>query len=136
MHIGYETLCLASSIIRIDRAICPPFAVDLPFTKSYDIAYDTMDARKLARIRGEIEAARRKPQSQDDLIRLAERLGRTRSKRGKEPTWVTDLPDLFPLSIPYAKGGDLKPGTKKSILNQLEGDVLAWDEILQERENG
>lgn len=113
-----------------------PVASALLFTKFYDIAYSTMDARKLARIRGEIEAARRKPQKQDDLIRLAERLGRVRFKRGKEPTWVTHLRGLFPLSIPHAKGGDLKPKTKNSILNQLEGDVLAWEEILQEQENG
>lgn len=104
----------------------------LPFTFYYDIAYSTMNKQKLARIRGDITAARRKSQTQDDLVRLAVRLGRTRSKRGKEPTWVSQFQGLYPISIPHAKGGDLKPGTKSNILNQLEDDVLAWEEILEQ----
>jgi hypothetical protein len=97
-----------------------------------------MDASKLARIRDDIAAARRKPQTQSDLADLASRLGRVRRKgrKGKEPTWVTHLPGCFPLSIPNAKGGDLRPGTKKSVLNQLEDDVGAWEMILQEQDNG
>lgn len=36
-----------------------------------------------------------------DLIRLAEALGREKSKRGKEPTYVSLLlPDNKPISIP------------------------------------
>jgi hypothetical protein len=97
-----------------------------------------MDAKKLAEIRDEIAAARRKPQSQSDLADLAGRLGRIRRKgrKGKEPTWVTHLPGCFPLSIPNGKGRDLPPGTKKSVLNQLEGDVEAWEMLLEEQADG
>ncbi len=97
-----------------------------------------MDAKRLAKIREDIAAARRKPQTQGDLAALASRLGRTRRKgrKGKEPTWITLLPGLFPLSIPNAKRGDLAPGTKNKILNHLEDDVAAWELILEEQENG
>ena len=93
-----------------------------------------MNAKKLGQIRGEIEAARRKPQKQSDLARIAERLGRKRyTKRGKEPIWVSPHKGSMPLSIPYSKGRDLAPGTRNSVLNQLEEDVLVWEEVLAER---
>ncbi|MCL6739880.1 hypothetical protein LZ518_01835 [Sphingomonas sp. RB56-2] len=97
-----------------------------------------MDETKLARIRDDIAAARRKPQTQGDLAGLASRLGRTHRKggKGKHQTWVTSLPGCYPLSIPAGKRRDLKPGTKKSVLDQLEGDVEAWEMMLQEQANG
>jgi hypothetical protein len=97
-----------------------------------------MDKKKLARIRDDIAAARRKPQTQSDLVGLATRLGRRTRKggKGKEPTWVTDLHGRFPLSIPYGKGRDLPPGTKKSVLNHLGEDADAWEAILEEQDNG
>jgi hypothetical protein len=50
--------------------------------------------------------------------------------------WVSEVfGQLRPLSIPDHSGRDLAPGTKKSILNQLEDDVLAWDEALPKVEN-
>jgi len=43
--------------------------------------------------------------------------------------WVsTEFPKLPPLSIPDHGGKDYPPGTRKSILNQLEDDITAWDE--------
>lgn len=73
---------------------------------------------------------RRSPQKAAALQSLAKRLGRTKADRGKEPTWVSPFP-LYPLSIPDHGGGkDLANGTKNSILNQLEDDILAWDERL------
>jgi len=36
----------------------------------------------------------------------------------------------IPLSIPHHGGRDLAPGTRNSILNVLEADVLAWEERL------
>jgi hypothetical protein len=55
--------------------------------------------------------------------------------RGKEPIWVsTEFEDLFPLSIPRHGGRDIAPGTKDSILDQLELDVISWDERLAEEE--
>jgi hypothetical protein len=96
-----------------------------------------MDGKKLARIRDDIAAARRKSQTQSDLIDLAMRLGRRRKAgKSKEPTYVTDLPGRYPLSIPYNKGRDLPPGTKKSVLNTLEEDADEWEAFLQEQENG
>jgi hypothetical protein len=96
-----------------------------------------MDAKKLARIRDDLEAARRKPQTQGDLARLAARLGRTPWKgKSKHPLWVTSLPGSRPLSIPCGKRRDLPPGTKKSVLDQLEGDLEALEMMLQERTNG
>jgi hypothetical protein len=47
----------------------------------------------------------------------------------------TEFDDLFVLSIPHHGGRDLAPGTKKSILDQLEDDLLAWEERLGEDED-
>jgi hypothetical protein len=41
--------------------------------------------------------------------------------------------DLRVLAIPDHGGRDLSPGTRNSILNQLEDDVLAWEERLGEQ---
>ncbi len=43
---------------------------------------------------------------------------------------------LFPLAIPHHGGRDLPVGTKNSILNQLEDDILAWEEELSEEDDG
>lgn len=49
-------------------------------------------------------------------------------KRGKEPMWENiEFDELFPLSIPRHGGRDLSVGTQRSILDQLEDDVLAWE---------
>ena len=40
----------------------------------------------------------------------------------------TEFPELFVLAIPRHGGRDLAPGTRRSILDQLEEDVLAWEE--------
>ena len=60
-------------------------------------------------------------------------------KRGKEPMYESEpFPQLRALSIPNHKGKDMAPGTRNSILNQLEEDADAWDEAIerQERTNG
>jgi hypothetical protein len=38
-----------------------------------------------------------------------------------------EFDELFPLSIPRHGGRDLSVGTQRSILDQLEDDVLAWE---------
>ena len=53
-------------------------------------------------------------------------LGRRQDRRGKEH----DELSVYPLSIPHHGGRDLAPGTRNSILNVLEADVLAWEERL------
>ena len=90
-----------------------------------------MDRRKLEKIEQEIEAARGSPQKANRLERIAKRLGRKSVKRGKEPTWEsTDFNHLYPLSIPHHGGKDIPTGTAKSILDQLQEDVDAWREWL------
>jgi hypothetical protein len=39
-----------------------------------------------------------------------------------------EFAELYPLSIPDHGGRDLAIGTKNSILDQLEDDILAWEE--------
>lgn len=69
-----------------------------------------------------------------ELAQAAESLGRRRSKRGKEPTYVSEpFPDLRPLSIP-SHPGTLKRFTAASILDQLDEDVIRWEEMLESDE--
>jgi hypothetical protein len=82
-------------------------------------------------LKKEIANARRSPQKAADLERLAKSLGRKKVKRGKEPMWEsTEFDELFPLSIPHHGGRDLAPGTQRSILDQLDDDILAHEEKL------
>lgn len=46
------------------------------------------------------------------------------------------FPHLRPLSIPNHKGRDMAPGTRNSILNQLEEDADAWEEEIERQERG
>ena len=94
-----------------------------------------MNATKLRKIRNRLATLRLSPQSARALESLARQLGRQPVKRGKEPMWESTNFDLFPLSIPHHGGRDIPVGTRNSILDQLEDDILAWDEELLE-ENG
>jgi hypothetical protein len=92
--------------------------------------------RKLEKIKKEVDQLRRRGgrMTARHLEQLAIRLGRKRHPRGKEPTYFsTILTDLPPLSIP-GHGGDLKPGTAKSILDQLDEDIFRLIEICEEDE--
>jgi len=86
---------------------------------------------KIRKLRSEIETLRRRGGVKSaELESLAQRLGRTRAKRGKEPTWVNEeLPEMRPLSIPNHPG-DLNRFTAKSILDHLEADLDRYEEIL------
>ena len=75
---------------------------------------------------------RRNPQKARDLERIAKQLGREKENRGKEPVWVNPSLGVLPLSIPHHGGQDLPIGTRNSILNVLETDLLAWEERLGE----
>jgi hypothetical protein len=95
-----------------------------------------MDRRKLERLRRQLRALRRSQPKARDLASLAAQLGRKIANRGKEPTYESEnFPHLRPLSIPHHKGRDLPTGTKNSILNQLEEDLDAWDEVLSREEH-
>lgn len=95
-----------------------------------------MNEKKLTRIRGALTSMRRGSQKAKDLERVARQLGRQKSNRGKEPVWVNPELGVLPLSIPHHGGRDLADGTKNSILNQLEDDLLAWEEKLGDRGDG
>jgi len=91
-----------------------------------------MDEATLKKIESEIEGLRARLGNirQSELESLAKRLGRERSKRGAEPTYVhKQLPNRFPLSIPGHQ--QIAKFTAKSILSVLEDDVDAWREWLQ-----
>lgn len=91
-----------------------------------------MDERKLEKIRRDIDAARQKAVTARDLIRIATALGRREfGGRGKEPTFVSEpFPRARPISIPKHGSKNLKPKTKRNILNDLEDDWLKHKEQL------
>ena len=105
-----------------------------------------MRPKKLARLKHELAGLRRSQAKARDLESLATRLGRKKVKRptGKEPLWESVVfPALDDLSIPHHGGRDIPTGTKRSILDQLEEDVAAWEQNLEadeetegEREGG
>ena len=79
---------------------------------------------------------RRSPQKAKDLESVATRLGRYKHNRGKEPMWMSGQFTLPPLAIPHHGGRDVPTGTKNSILNQLEDDILEWEDWIEEHGNG
>ena len=91
-----------------------------------------MNHRKLNKIKQDIDGFRtRGGIRSSELESLAKRLGRDKSDRGKEPTWVNkQFPYLRPLSIPHHGSRDLNKFTARGILAQLEEDVEQWEELL------
>ncbi|MDE2157027.1 MAG: hypothetical protein KGJ32_14240 [Xanthomonadaceae bacterium] len=94
-----------------------------------------MTPRKLKKIKATLEQIQASPVGvrYKALVSLAEKLGRTKSNRGKEPTYVReDAPELSPpLSIPK-HAGDMKRGTVLSIVEALLSDVDEWELFLME----
>ena len=89
-----------------------------------------MEPKKLAKLRQQLNSLRkRRGLKSRELESLAKAMGRRRHpKRGKEPTWVSDLvPNTRPLSIPNHPG-DLNRFTAGSILDQLEEDLYRLEE--------
>jgi hypothetical protein len=97
-----------------------------------------MNRKRLESLVRKIAACRQTQPKVKELISIAQALGRRKEKRGKEPTWVSPFPELLPLSIPDHEGRDIPRGTKNSILNQLENDIMSWDAFLtlNEASNG
>ena len=81
-----------------------------------------MDRKTLGKLRAELEV----PQRGGDVASLAERLGRKRVNRGKEPTFESPF-DIPVLTIPMHGSKNLKKGTQRGILIQLEDDFIAWE---------
>jgi hypothetical protein len=94
-----------------------------------------MSTSKVARLRKEFTTLRRKGGVKTHEIEaLAAALGRIRHQRGKEPTWINpDFPRLRPVSIPH-HSKDLNRFTAQSILDQLEPDLEALEELQDEQE--
>ena len=72
-----------------------------------------------------------------DIQGLAARLGREKGElRQGADLGERRVSELRPLSIPDHGGGrDLSPRVRKSVLNELENDIDAWDQKLTEEEN-
>jgi hypothetical protein len=89
-----------------------------------------MTPEQIERLRAEVEELRRRKQvTSREMESLAERIGRIRSKRGKEPTYINpNLEGRRPISIPHHGRGTLTPGVKNNILRNLEGDLDAYEE--------
>lgn len=94
-----------------------------------------MDHRRIKTLRREIDKIRRRGGIRaTELEHLAERIGRERHPRGKEPTWVhPSIPQARPSSIPKHPG-DLNRFTARAILNQLEEDVDMLESMLDREE--
>lgn len=87
-----------------------------------------MNKNKLRSIRKRITACRgRGGIKAEELEGLAKELGRVLSRRGKEPTWVSEpFPTLRPVSIPHHGSRDLNRFTAGTILDQFEFDLELW----------
>jgi hypothetical protein len=124
--------------ISARRALRPkreefPLPVALDSLLIGDIMCDIMmSLGRIRRLRSRIEALRgRGGIKAAELESLAQKLGRRRAKRGREPTWVSDaFPDLSPVSIPNHPG-DLNRYTAKGILDGLEADLDRHEELLR-----
>lgn len=95
-----------------------------------------MNRRKLKDLERKLEDWRRSPRgiARNELVRVAEKLGRSLSDRGKEPTFVNDhFPQLRPISVPGHRR-DLAPGTARNILDGLLEDVECWRNIVEDDE--
>lgn len=92
-----------------------------------------IDHKKLDELQGEIDAWRAAIHNirPNDLVSLAKKLGRKKSKKGDHPTYESYLlPTRNPISIPgHPK---IKSGTARNILDDFEADIHALREILDQ----
>ena len=90
-----------------------------------------MDAKKLKALWRDLNAARRSPQTAAQLEALAKRCGRYERAGGNHPVWLTDHFPHRPFPIGRHGGNHtLPPHATKVILNALEADAAAWEELL------
>jgi len=104
---------------------------------SRDTACDTMNRKKLKKLKRKIQSLRAGSANIHtvDLVSLAKKLGRRLHDRGKHLTYVSDpFPNLRPLPIPSHPGA-LNPYTAENVLSQLEEDWLRWREVLGKSED-
>jgi hypothetical protein len=95
-----------------------------------------MDRKKLDTLWSAMAAARRTPQKASDLEALAKMAGRWEKAGGKHPMWVSAFPQhrAFPIER-HGGNPDLSPHVRKVVLNCLETDAAAWEELVAANEN-
>jgi len=89
-----------------------------------------MDRKKLDQLRLDLDAARRSPQTADDLEALAIRCGRKLRTGGKHPMWITSLFPHRSFPIPRHRG-NVTPRVRKVVLDHLDADLAAWEEVIE-----
>lgn len=91
-----------------------------------------MDRKKLDKIWREIQSARRSPQTGGALEALARMCGRTAYSGGKHPMWRSAFPQHRAFPIPCHGGNPtVSPRVRKVVLDHLEADAIAYEEILE-----
>jgi predicted nucleic acid-binding OB-fold protein len=97
-----------------------------------------MTREKLRKIQRQIDALRRTAVTHSDVASVANQLGRKRLKGAmarKEPTFIsTVFASARPISIPDHGSRNLSPIVKKNVLNDLEEDILRFQEMLRKEE--
>ena len=97
-----------------------------------------MDRKKLDKLWAALQAARRSPQKASDLEALAKLAERKEQAGGNHPMWVSAFPEhrAFPIER-HGGNPDLSPHVRKVVLNHLEADAAAWEDLIpQEHGNG
>lgn len=90
-----------------------------------------MNKQTLNRVQRRIDKLRNQDVSSEKLENIAKSLGRVRSKKGKEPNWVsTLLPGSRPIGIPH-HGKPVFRYTAGNILDDLEKDIFELYEQLE-----
>ncbi|MDD5321496.1 MAG: hypothetical protein PHD43_12940 [Methylococcales bacterium] len=98
-----------------------------------------MTPKALKKIKKDLLQMRKSPQGRkaEEFISLAQKLGRKKDNRGKEPTYVREREPALspPLSIPAHGASDMKIGTARSIIDMLLDDVSDWELYFIEAED-
>jgi len=101
-----------------------------------DTAGDTVDKKKLEKIKKKIAALRLRSNNirSIELIKLAKSLGRKIVNRGHEPNYISVfLPRSRPISIPNHHGA-MARFTAENILDQLEQDIFDIEESIERQD--
>jgi hypothetical protein len=94
-----------------------------------------MDRKKLDKLWQDLSAARNSPQKAGDLQDLARKAERRERTGGKHSSmWVTDHFPHRPFPIPTHGAKDISIGVRNVVLNALEADAAAWEEVLEREE--
>ena len=96
---------------------------------------DIKGEQRIRKLRDRLNSLRAKGGIKSSEVEsLAQALGRRKDARGKEPTWVNPgFPRLRPLAIPH-HSSDLNKFTARGILDQLEEDLEALEELTRAEE--